>query len=382
MIRKKKHLILAIIGTLFVLALMGGTWSSTLGAPLGQSTVTTQTPQPPDEPDPTATSTVVVPPPSGPIPMIFIVSVEQDKTVTIRTANFPKNTDFDVLMNFYGTLGIGGTKVATVNSAGGGELIWTFNIPDYLKGSTRIAIRLQSKNGYYAYNWFWNYTSSGTGSPTGVPGVPAGTVPTFKIVAVESDKTVTIETANFPANDKFDVLMNQYGTLGVNGIKVDTVDSAGGGTLTFTFNIPDGLKGLEKIAIRLQSPTSGYYAYNWFWNNTTGGSSSTTPPPSSGVPAGLIPSFKIQSVVRDSSVTILTSNFPANDSFKVTMNDYGSRGVDGIVVDTVSSGSGGALTFTFTIPDAMKGKDRIAIRLESETSGYFAYNWFWNNTYP
>ena len=371
MIRSKQQIVLAIIGALLVLALMGGSWSTSLG----QSTVVTE------EPTQVPTSTVVVRPPVGPVPLIFIVSVEQDKTVTIRTINFPKNTDFDVLMNFYGTLGIGGTRVATVNSAGGGVLIWTFNIPDFLKGSTRIAIRLQSANGYYAFNWFWNYNSSGTGTPPGTPGIPAGKIPTFKITAIERDQTVTIETANFPAKDKFDVLMGLYGTLGIGGTKVNTVDSAAGGKLTFTFKIPANLKGLEKIAIRLQSPTSGYYAYNWFWNNSTGVGSPSTPP-SGGLAVGVIPTFKVQSVVKDGKVTILTSNFPANDSFKVTMNVYGSRGVGGTVVDTVSSGSGGTLTLTFTIPDSMKGAQRIAIRLESVSSVYFAYNWFWNNTYP
>ena len=64
------------------------------------------------------------------------------------------------------------------------------------------------------------------------------------------------------------------------------------------------------------------------------------------------------------------------------MNDYGTRGIGGAVIQTVDSAAGGALTFTFDIPDAMKGKQRIAIRLESSASGYFAYNWFWNNTYP
>lgn len=374
MTHPKKAFVMAIIGAVMVLAMVGGTWTSSLGAPLSQDTVSTR--EPADTPTPVPTR---VRPPAGPVPLIFIVSVDPDKTVTIRTANFPKNVDFDVLMNFYGTLGIGGQKVATVNSGAGGVLSWTFNIPDFLKGSSRIAIRLQGTGGYFSFNWFWN-SAAGTGTP---PGQPVRKIPTFKIMAVEKDKTVTIETADFPASDKFDVLMNRYGTLGIGGTKIQTVDSGAGGKLTFTFNIPDGLKGLDRIAIRLQSPTSGYYAYNWFWNNSTAGSGSTTPPPTTpSLPHGVIPTFKIQSVVKDGKVTILTSNLPAGDQFKVTMNDYGTRGIGGTVIQTVDSGAGGALTFTFDIPDTMKGKQRIAIRLESSASGYFAYNWFWNNTYP
>ena len=367
----RRAFIMAIIGAVLVLAMVGGTWSSTKGASLSQDTVPTEAP---DTPTPVPTR---VRPPAGPVPLIFIVTVDPDKTVTIRSANFPKNVDFDVLMNFYGTLGIGGQKVTTVNSGAGGVLSWTFNIPDFLKGSSRIAIRLQGKGGYFAFNWFWN-TAGGAGVVN-----PVRKIPTFKIVSVEGDKTVTIETADFPASDKFDVLMNRYGTLGIGGTKIQTVNSGAGGKLTFTFNIPDGLKGLERIAIRLQSPTSGYYAYNWFWNNSTAASGSTTPPSTTpSLPRGVIPTFKIQSVAKDGKVTILTSNLPAGDKFKVTMNDYGTRGVGGTLVDTVDSAAGGSLTLTFTIPDAMKGKQRIAIRLESAASGYFAYNWFWNATYP
>jgi hypothetical protein len=63
--------------------------------------------------------------------------------------------------------------------------------------------------------------------------------------------------------------MGNYGTKGVNGINVGSTNTAGGGALSATYNIPASLAGSTRIAIRLQSPTSGYFAYNWFWNNTT-----------------------------------------------------------------------------------------------------------------
>jgi hypothetical protein len=92
------------------------------------------------------------------------------------------------------------------------------------------------------------------------------------------------------------------------------------------------------------------------------------------------PTFSITAVVKDSTVTILGKNFPANDKFTVTMGAYGTKGIGGIVVDTTDSGAGGAITKTYTIPDSLKGSHRIAIRLQSPTSGYFAYNWFFNNS--
>ena len=199
-------------------------------------------------------------------------------------------------------------------------------------------------------------------------------IPTINIVSINADQSVTIQTNNFPANDSFTVLMGQFGTLGIGGTVVETFDSSTGGSVTRTFNIPAGLKGLYQIAIRLQSTRSGYYAYNWFYNNTSGtvpdtGSLPTqTPVPS--LPSNAIPTFSITSVSPDTSVTIRTANFPANDIFTVRMGLIGTLGV----------GAGGAQTATFNIPANLKGKAQIAIRLESPTSRYFSYNWFYNNS--
>jgi hypothetical protein len=204
--------------------------------------------------------------------------------------------------------------------------------------------------------------------------------PTFSIVSVVADKTVTIKTYNLPANDKFDVTMGPMGTRGVNGIKVDSVDSGSGGTKNYTFNIPSSLAGSYQISIRMQSPTSKYYAFNWFYNNTSGGG--TQPPPATTPPPGYsgFPVFKIVSVAADDSVTIETKNLPANDTFRVTMGPMGTQGIGGTVVDMVDSGSGGTKTYTFDIPSGLYGSYKIAVRMQSPTSGYYAYNWFYNNT--
>jgi hypothetical protein len=212
---------------------------------------------------------------------------------------------------------------------------------------------------------------------------PAATIPTFSIVSVQADNSVTIQTNNFPANDSFTVLMNTFGTRGEGGTQVETFDSGSGGSFTRTFSIPNNLKGLRQVAIRLESSQSGYYSYNWFWNNANGtdnsipvtGSSATATPYT-----GTIPTFSISSVAADSSVTITTANFPANDTFDVLMNTMGTRGVDGTLVTSVSTGNGGTLNFTFDIPSSLKGLSQIAIRLQSASSGRYSYNWFWNNT--
>jgi LysM repeat protein len=95
----------------------------------------------------------------------------------------------------------------------------------------------------------------------------------------------------------------------------------------------------------------------------------------------VIPTFSIVSVVKDTSVTIQTANFPPNQAFNGTMGPIGSRGIGGVSVATTNSGAGGAFTATFNIPASLAGKPQIAIRLQS-ASGYYAFNWFWNVTAP
>ena len=321
------------------------------------------------------------------IPTFSIVSVIPDQKVTIETSNFPANYDFNVLIGAYGTLGVGGTQVATTNSGSGGSFQATYTIPDALKGSQQLAIRLESTTGgFYAYNWFWNNSAatavpSGTATATAVPSgtatataVPSGYsgYPTFSISSVVVDTSVTIAMVNLPANHKFVVLMGPYGSMGVSGTQIDFFDTGSGGAMSASYNIPDSLKGSQRIAIRIESTTDNYYAYNWFWNNAT--SSSTTTSYSG------IPTISIDSVVVDTSVTISGDNFPANYTFDVLMGAYGTLGVGGTKVTSFDSGSGGTFTSTFNIPASLKGSQRIAIRLESTSGGFYAYNWFWNNT--
>jgi len=96
--------------------------------------------------------------------------------------------------------------------------------------------------------------------------ISASTIPTFVIKAVDRNKLVTIQTDTLVLNDSYIVTMGVMGSRGINGIKVATIEITDDGRVTKTFTIPDALQGLSKIAIRLQSPTTGYYSYNWFYN--------------------------------------------------------------------------------------------------------------------
>ncbi|HEX7555574.1 MAG TPA: hypothetical protein VF338_03035, partial [Leptolinea sp.] len=60
----------------------------------------------------------------------------------------------------------------------------------------------------------------------------------------------------------------EYGTAAVGGVEVSSTDTGKGGDFTATYTIPDSLKGIEAIAIRMDS-TAGYFAYNWFYNSSS-----------------------------------------------------------------------------------------------------------------
>jgi hypothetical protein len=239
-------------------------WNNTSG----ESTSPTSTPVP------GATAT---PPAYSGIPTFGILAVTRNVDVTIRCHNYPAGQIFTARMAAYGTAAVGGIVVGQFDSGSGGDFDITFNIPAELANLGRIAIRTDSSEGFFAYNWFWNNTTS-SGESTGptstpVPGAtatpvpPAYTgIPTFSITSVVKDDSVTITTNNFPADQTFTVRMGPYGTAAVGGIEVGTTDSGSGGSFTATYAIPDALKGSMRIAIRMEN--SSYFAYNWFWNNT------------------------------------------------------------------------------------------------------------------
>lgn len=308
------------------------------------------------------------------IPTFSIISVIPDQKVTIQTSNFPASTDFRVLLGAFGTLGIGGTQVDITNSGAGGAFQVTYTLPAAFKGMGRIAIRLESTaGGFFAYNWFWN-TPSAIITPAPV------TIPTFSIVSVTTDTNVTIKTAGFPAGYDFKVLIGAYGTLGVAGTQVATVNSGAGGSFTAAYDIPAAFHGASRLAIRLESTTGGFFAYNWFWNNTTSPTPTPNPIPVPGYTG--VPTISIASVVANTTVTLNGHNFPAGYDFKVLVGAYGTLGIGGMQVGTFNSGSGGTFTATYNIPAAFSGKTQVAIRVESTTGRFFAYNWFWNTTTP
>jgi hypothetical protein len=319
---------------------------------------------------------------SSTIPTISINSVVTDQSVSLTTYNYPANQDFVVTMGPMGSMGINGYYVTTINSGAGGSFPATFTIPDQLKGSYQIAIRLESAQGYYSYNWFYNNTTAGTGGKPGYTGIP-----TFKIVSVNADQDVTVETNNFPVNETFVWTMGPMGTQGINGTVVNSAwNSSNGGTMTATFAIPDNLKGSYQISIRAQTghtaPLNPFYAFNWFYNNTTG-TGGVQPPPAVAPGYTGYPTFTVCSVSPNNSITIRTNNLPPNQVFAVTMGQMWTAGVNGYLVpgyEAWNSTAGGTQDLTLSIPSQLYNSQQISVRMQTAHAyPFYAYNWFWNN---
>jgi hypothetical protein len=211
-------------------------------------------------------------------------------------------------------------------------------------------------------------------------------IPTFNIVSVVKDVSVTIQTSTFPPDKLFTVRMGYGNTNGSGGVVVATTNSGSGGAFQETYLIPDILKGQDVIAIRMDAP-GGFYAYNYFRNDPnflnpnsainpplpgTAGATAPTTPGYTG-----IPTFSIKSVAADSKVTVKMHNFPANRDFTVRMGYFGTLAKAGEVVATTNSGEGGDLEETYEIPASLRGVHQIAIRMDA-TQYLFSYNWFYN----
>ena len=94
-----------------------------------------------------------------------------------------------------------------------------------------------------------------------------------------------------------------------------------------------------------------------------------------------VPDTSIAAVVKNESVTIQTTDFPANHTFHVLMGYNGTQGINGYLISKVTTGAGGSFLAKFYIPNELSGEDVIAIRFESVTEAkYFTYNWFYNDT--
>ena len=92
-----------------------------------------------------------------------------------------------------------------------------------------------------------------------------------------------------------------------------------------------------------------------------------------------VPTFGVMSVIGDSTVTIMTSEFPAKTQYTVLMGPSGSRGLGGTLLGNFNTGAGGQMLLTFNIPATLRGFSPIDIRIVFPDTR-FTFNFFYNIT--
>jgi len=233
-----------------------------------------------------------------------------------------------------------------------------------------------SHGGYPQYGWYPPY------------GYNAGNLRTwsFQVVEVVANTSVTIRTYNAPSNIRLNVRIGAPSGNQYDWIELGDLDTASGGTQTYILSIPAQFANANPMKMRLtQTKKNGkvFQQDQIFYNGSYTGGTGGIPnwgyyPPYYGYSP--IPTIWITSVVENNSVTIQTRNFPAGVTFDVLMGPMGTRGIGGLYVGTLNSGAGGTLSATFTIPPELYGRRQIAIRTQNNWTGYYSYNWFYNNT--
>ncbi|MBE0684903.1 MAG: hypothetical protein IH585_02775, partial [Anaerolineaceae bacterium] len=117
-------------------------------------------------------------------------------------------------------------------------------------------------------------TSTTVVLPTPIPATPTATASEqpkamITIIGVEKNTAVTVQADLFPANQVFKIRVGSLDNFFKDYVEVGTINSGAGGSFKFTVLLPEKVKDVEKITVRLDS-AAGIYAYNYFKNETSG----------------------------------------------------------------------------------------------------------------
>lgn len=293
-------------------------------------------------------------------PSLEIIEVVKDREVTVRGEDFPRNTRFDVYLYPLGFDPTSADRVDRFTTGNTGTFEVSFDIPRKLEGYRRIVIFMESRDGNYdVETWFFNRN---TGKPSRYTGTPS-----FTILDVVKDREVTLSLRNLPPDDRFEVLMDEMGTQAKDGIHAGWVSTGNGGNRQVTVTIPAALRGESRIAVRIESPTSGYYYYSWFYNRSDWYGGGDTGKGSSGGKVSL--TVSVTEVVQDQRIEVLISGLPQKSQFRVLMMAPGSNWKDAVEVLRTTSLSGKVVRAPLIIPSSLRGQERLLVRVEHISSG-------------
>lgn len=324
-------------------------------------------------------------------PTVWIQDVTRNKEFVLKVQRYTNGEGFKIFVgdnsSAYQGIWAGGFSLSSPKN-----FTVTVPIPGALWSSKEIKVVIQNNiTSHAGVTAFTNSNDWRVVAPYGffsdhskiwgLAGSNSSATPFMNILNVVQNAEVTIQAFNFPPDKDFLVTMGLMGSQGIGGIVIGTQNSGAGGSFLATYPIPAQLQSQKMISIRMQSTTSKHFAYDFFENRDGYNGQTATSLSLSGdwvLPAGTYPSTSVVSVIPGVSVTLSGFNFTNNDSYTVRMGAYGTAGVGGIVVATHPTGPSDNFTATFNIPDALKSTNKIAIRLESNNTAYFAFDWFNN----
>ena len=96
--------------------------------------------------------------------------------------------------------------------------------------------------------------------------------------------------------------------------------------------------------------------------------------------SGRIPALKVKKTVRDASVSLKATNLPSNVQVDIYLASYGTGTSGGTKLASVNTGKTGVIEGIYNMPPALKGADRLDVRMQFANSSVYLYRWFWNMT--
>lgn len=190
-----------------------------------------------------------------------VIEVKRNTSVTIRTKDFPLRTKFVAKIGQAGKKVFTGEVVGEFNSDKGGVLEQTFPIPEALKDVIILGLRIESADGYEAYNWFFNQNAARvTSDPNAKPLVD--------FTDAKKNTSVTVQAKNLPPNTPFWVRVGPYEGFYSKYAFRDLVTTGADGSVSFPLELPPSAKDAEHIMVRMDG--GGMYVYN-IYKNIDGG---------------------------------------------------------------------------------------------------------------
>ena len=184
------------------------------------------------------------------------------------------------------------------------------------------------------------------------------------------DKNVSIQTSRLPRHEIFDVFIGTCYDTAIDGSLVGKIKTDGvPGIYEGKYPIPSSLYGVSCLAIRISSRISSRTAYATFLNGY-----GTDQPEISAL------DFKVNSVVRNKTVTITVSNAIRGKKYRVYITPAGKGAYGGTLVDSFVPGTNKAFKDTYIIPSKYKGASKLDIRIQGVTTSAMVYHTFTNVT--